>query len=222
MVFLGVMGAFFVDDWRSAREDRAMEVQYLQRMAEDLRGDSATMARNWTRALGVKLEAMRTVGPFIRGQTRVVGDTLAFISSVAAAGAGGFTAWQFQTPTMDDLKSTGNLRVIENTELRGAIVRYYRYLDSENARIQGRLPIYPMAVHALIPAEARENMDMAMVREWGVERILARIRTEGFRDTFDQESNSAMFQQSTLPRLQEEANRLLGQITAELRRLGVE
>ena len=178
------------------------------------------MARNWSRALDVKLEAMRTAGPYIRGQTSFVGDTLALITAVSAAGAGGFTAWQFQTPTMDDLKSTGNLRVIQNPELRGAIVEYYRFLDSQTARIQGRLPIYPLAVHALIPAEARGDMDMAMLREWGVERMLARIRSEAFRDIFDQEMNSAMFQALVLPGLAEDTVRLLGQITAELQRLG--
>lgn len=222
MVFLGVMGAFFVDDWRSARQDRAMEVQYLQRMSEDLRGDSATMAVNWIRSLDLKLAAMERIGPYVRGQTRVVGDTLDFAQNVAAAGAGGFTAWQFQTPTMDDLKSTGNLRVIRDPQLRAHIVEYHRSLDSQVARVQGRLPLYPLAVHALIPAEARDRMDMAMVREWGAERMLARVRSEAFQDIFDQEANSAMFQATILPQLREANNRLLEQTVLELRRLGAE
>lgn len=191
-----------------------MEAQYLERLAEDLRGDSAVMARNWSRSLEVKMEAIHTVGPFVRGQTRSVGDTLAFFRAVAAAGAGGFTAWQFQTPTMDDLRSTGNLRVIQDPELRGAIVDYYRGLDGQIARIQARLPIYPMAVHALLPSEARDAMDMEMVRRWGVERILSRIRAEDFQDTFNQEANSALFQLSVLPSLRERTNDLLARVEA--------
>jgi hypothetical protein len=220
MVFLGVMGAFFVDDWKSARQDGAMEVQYLQRMAEDLRGDSATMAGTWTRALEAKSGAMRVVGPYVRGQTRVVGDTLAFIHAVGLVGSGGFTAWQFSTPTMNDLEATGNLRVIRNAELRSGIVEYYRYLDMQLARIQARLPIYPMAVHALIPSEARDDIDMAMLREWNVGRALTRLRTEAFQDTFDQEANSAMFQATILPLLRAGNNDLLAAVATELQRLG--
>ena len=216
MVFLGVLGAFGVENWRISREERAMGVQYLQRLAEDLRGDSATMAGNWSRALDVKMEAMRAVGPFVRGQTRSVGDTLAFMTALAAAGAGGFTAWQFQTPTMDDLRSTGNLRVIGDPELRGAIVDYYRGLDAQAGRIRGRLPIYPMAVHALIPAEARDAMDMEMVRGWGVDRVLSRVRSEEFQDTFNQEVNSGLFQLSVLPSLLDRTNDLLARVEAAL------
>lgn len=220
MVFLGVMAAFAVEGWRTDREERAQERQYLERLAADLRSDSATIDRNWTRALEIKVSAIQAIGPYVRGQSREIGDTLAFIQAVAMVGAGGFTAWAFQTPTMEDLTATGNLRLIRDTALRAAISEHYRLIDSQKQRIAGRLPFYPMAVHALFPAEARSDLTMELLRAYGVGRILARIRTESFQDVLNQEENSALFQTSVLPGLGVATRELLVAVDAERARLG--
>lgn len=220
MVFLGVMAAFAVEGWRTDREERAQERQYLERLSTDLRSDSATIHGNWARALDRKIEAIHAIGPFVRGQTRDIGDTLAFVQNVAMAGAGGFTAWAFQTPTMEDLTATGNLRLIRDTALRAAISEHYRLIDSQKGRIAGRLPFYPMAVHALFPAEAREDLTMELLRAYGLGRILAGIRTESFQDLLNQEYNSALFQASVLPGLGFATRELLVKVEAERARLG--
>lgn len=220
VVFLGVMSAFFVENWRTNREERTQERQYFDRLAADLRSDSATIDGSWSRALEVKLAAIRTIGPYVRGATEELEDTLAFARSVAAAGAGGFTAWAFQTPTMEDLSATGNLRLIRDGTLRGAIVEHYRLLDTQTARVTGRLPLYPMAVHAISPAEMRDSVTMDLLREWGLRRLLARVRTQEFQDVLNQEFNSAVFQVSVLPGLRDSTGRLLVAVEAERRRLG--
>ena len=216
MVFLGVMGAFVVDGWRQDREERATEIQYLERLAVDLRRDSTTIENGWAPQLGRKLGALHDIEPFVRGRTREVGDTMAFVKNVALAGAGGFTAWLFDTPTWDDLTSTGNLRLIHDPGLRDAIVAYYRFLDSETGRVQKRLPNYPMAVHALIPAEAREDVTMELLRSWDLTRILDRVRTESFVDVFNQEYNSGLFQQLEVARFREAIRTLLVAVEEEL------
>lgn len=144
MVFLGVMGAFMVEGWRAEREERPQEVLYLERLAVDLRQDSSTFDGGWIPALERKLAAMEAVGPYARGQTRSVGDTLAFLENVAAAGAGGFTAWAFDLPTFDDLMATGNLRLIEDAELRSRVVGHYRGIQVQRDRIITRISGYPM------------------------------------------------------------------------------
>jgi len=220
MVFLGVMGAFVVEGWRQDREDRETEVQYLERLAADLRRDSTTIENGWAPALERKLGAMREIEPFVRGRTREVGDTLAFIRNVALAGAGGFTAWNFDTPTWDDLTATGNLRLVHDPGLRDAIVSYYRFLDTETDRVQARLPIYPMAVHALIPAEVRDDVTMELLRSWDLRRILTRVRGDAFVDTLNQEYNSAVFQQLEVVRFREATHGLLRAVEGELGRHG--
>lgn len=220
VIFLGVMSAFFVENWRTNREERTQERQYLDRLAADLRSDSATIDGSWSRALAVKLEAVRTIGPYVRGATGELEDTLAFARSVAAAGAGGFTAWAFQTPTMADLSATGNLRLIRDGALRGALVEHYRLLDMQTERVTGRLPLYPMAVHAIAPAEMRDSVTMELLREWGLDRFLARVRTEEFQDVLNQEFNSAVFQMAVLPGLRESTGRLLLAVDEARRRLG--
>jgi hypothetical protein len=216
MVFLGVMGAFVVDGLRQEREERVQEIQYLERLTLDLRRDSTTIERGWAPALARKLEAMEVIQPFVRGRTREIGDTLVFVRAVAAAGAGGFTAWNFDTPTWDDLTATGNLRLIHDPGLRDALVTYYRFLEGETARVRSRLPIYPMAVHALIPAEARDDVTLELLRSWDLQRILTRIRTEAFVDVLNQEYNSALFQQLEVARFREATRAILEAVEGHL------
>jgi hypothetical protein len=220
MVFLGVMGAFLVDEWRERHEERAQEILYLERLVVDLRQDSSTIDAGWTPALERKLGAIAAIAPYARGRTRMVGDTLAFLRNVALAGAGGFTAWAFDTPTFDDLMTTGNLRLIRNADLRARIVAHYRGVEVEQARITARLPGYPNAVHAIFPAEERDAITMESVRDFGADRALVRIRTEVFVDLLNREYNSAVFQRTVVPRLRASTVETLGAVEEELVRLG--
>lgn len=220
MVFLGVMGAFLVDGWREHHEERAQEILYLERLVTDLRQDSATIEAGLIPQVERKLDAIAAVAPYARGQTQVVGDTLAFLKNVALAGAGGFTAWGFDTPTFDDLMSTGNLRLIENSDLRSRIVAHYRGIEVQQTRISARLPGYPNAVHAIFPAEERDALTMESVRDFGAKRALARVRTEAFVDLLNREYNSAVFQRSIAPFLDTYTLELLKAVQEELARLG--
>lgn len=220
MVFLGVLAAFMVDGWRQEREERAQEVLYLERLAVDLRQDSSTLDGGWSPGLERKLAAMAAIGPYVRGQTRSVGDTLAFLENVAAAGAGGFTAWVFDTPTFDDLMATGNLRLIENAELRSRVVGHYRRIQIQRDRIVTRISGYPMQVHAFYPSEERDRLTPESIRAFGIERALARVRSEAFVDVLNQEYNTARFQERLIPPMRTSTLETLVAVEGELRRLG--
>ena len=220
MVFLGVMGAFLVDGWRERSEEHAQEILYLERLATDLRQDSTTIEAGLMPQVERKLDAIAAIAPYARRRTDVVGDTLAFLRNVALAGAGGFTAWTFDTPTFDDLMSTGNLRLIQNADLRTRIVEHYRGVEVQQARMTARLPGYPNAVHAILPAEERDAITMMSVRDFGADRALARIRSEAFVDLLNREYNSAVFQRSVGPRLDASTLDLLNAVEGELSRLG--
>jgi hypothetical protein len=57
--------------------------------------------------------------------------------------------------TFEDLKNTGNLRLIHDTELRSKINNYYVISESNHWRIMARTTGYFMFVHAILPAELR-------------------------------------------------------------------
>jgi hypothetical protein len=219
MVFLGVMGAFLVDGWREHHEERAQEILYLERLAVDLRQDSATVDGGWAPALERKLGAIAAIAPYARGRTRVVGDTLAFLRNVALAGAGGFTAWHFDTPTFDDLMTTGNLRLIRDADLRAGVVGHYRNLEVQLDRVTARISGYPNAVHAIFPAEERDSITMESVRDFGADRALARIRSEAFVDVLNREYNSAVFQRWVIPPIRKSTLETLEAVEGELERL---
>lgn len=124
IVVAGVLIALTVDEWRDDLFERTVEQSYLESLATDLRTDLAQIdtAVAWTTRHQREAEA---VLGFLRESRPLEPDTL--LLSVAVAG------WQdpptFTTYTIDDLRSTGNLRVLRNHELRRVLADYYRSLQ---------------------------------------------------------------------------------------------
>ena len=111
IIILGVLIALWVDELRQTRTDRATEAAYIQGLAMDLRNDLAELdsAAVWSSRFEA---AAGTVLSFLDGESK---DLDSLVSAVAIAG------WQyppeFSTHTIDDLRSTGNLRLISRISL---------------------------------------------------------------------------------------------------------
>jgi hypothetical protein len=122
LIVMGVLVALWVEGWRESREDRQSEQRYLAGLATDLRADLAEMdsATVWSRRF---LQSSKVVLAFLEGAD-VQPDSL--IQAVTVAG------WQypptFSTHTIDDLRSTGNLRLLRDDSLKRAISSYYQTL----------------------------------------------------------------------------------------------
>ncbi|CAN5636048.1 hypothetical protein BH23GEM3_BH23GEM3_02660 [soil metagenome] len=138
VVVLGVLVALWVDQVRSGRADAALEVEYLHSFVIDLDADLAQFdsADAWSRR---QEAAAATVLALYDGlpPTNSVADL------VAAVESGG---WQ-HTPsitrnTIDDLRSTGNLRLLRDPTLRREISSYYTAVDNvsvPNAAMRDRM-----------------------------------------------------------------------------------
>jgi len=78
-------------------------------------------------------------------------DTVRFLDDVRVGAGLGWNTPLYNRATFDDLLSTGNLSLIRDTELRDALVDYYRGSDDVRARIERRRGDYPMAGFELVP-----------------------------------------------------------------------
>ncbi len=141
VVILGVLIALAVGDWTSERADRRLEAQYLRRLTRDLRADSAMLAQYQRSALAGE-SAARQLLAVLAGGSPVPDSTVAREFSEATRGA--YLAPN--TPTIDELKSTGNLRVLRSDGLRDAILSYYASLvwaerSLETVMQRGRDPL---------------------------------------------------------------------------------
>jgi hypothetical protein len=126
VIVVGVLVALWVDELREARVNAALEVEYLESLVIDLDADLAQFAQTeaWMRRSEA---AAATVLALYEGSppTENVADL------VAAVETAGWQSWPSITRnTIDDLRSTGNLRLIRDPALRRAIAAYYTIVEN--------------------------------------------------------------------------------------------
>jgi len=125
VIVVGVLIALWVDQLREARVNAELEVEYLESLVADLDADlvqydstEAWMRRSETAAATVL--ALYEGSPPTENATDLV-------AAVETAG------WQYVPSitrnTIDDLRSTGNLRLIRDPALRRAIAAYYATVE---------------------------------------------------------------------------------------------
>lgn len=128
VIVVGVLMALWVDQLREARVNEALEVEYLESLVTDLEADLAQFdsTEAWMRrseAAAATVLALYAGSPPTKTETDLV-------AAVETAG------WQYVPSitrnTIDDLRSTGNLRLIRDPALRRAIASYYTSLENVN------------------------------------------------------------------------------------------
>jgi len=194
IIVLGVLIAFAVNDYWSDRQDRELELLYLKRLFSDLKTDEAWVTGYLEGPLKLKFKAMDAIAPVVRGRDPVPEDVDTFLLNVTLGGLGGASPNYFvNTTTFEDLKATGNLPLIRDTDFRSKINGYYLLYENDHRRTVVRTTGYFMFVHKILPAELRQNITMEAINEFGVEHALEKIMTHEFEDLLNQEYNFAYF-----------------------------
>jgi hypothetical protein len=118
IIFAGVTLGLLADDWRETRDDRRAERVAVESISEDLLRDSiqlatfSAVAQGWDRAaLWARRADPRTV-------------TAQEASSVLRS-ALGLTLYQPVRSSYSSLKDSGQLELVDDSELRRSIVEYY-------------------------------------------------------------------------------------------------
>ena len=130
--------ALWVDELREARNNAALEIEYLESFVTDLEADLAQFDETeaWMRRSEA---AAATVLALYEGSPPT--DSAADL--VMAVETAGWQAWPVITRnTIDDLRSTGNVRLIRDRSLRRAISAYYTTIENvsiPNAKMRERI-----------------------------------------------------------------------------------
>ena len=194
IIVLGVLIAFGVEDYWTERQDRALELHYLKRMLAEVERDIEWVNVEVSDYITKKYQALDTIAPVVRGAEPVPEDTQAFLDNAGLGGIAGLspTYW-VTTTTFDDLKATGNFRLIRSAEFRNKVNEYYRDYEDDYRRLQARTTGYAMFIHSIYPSELRDEKSVESVEAFGVERALERIRSDEFQSLMNQEYNYLFF-----------------------------
>ena len=125
VIVVGVLMALWVDQLREARVNAELELEYVESLLTDLEADLVQF--DSTEAWMRRSEAnAATVLALYRGSPPT-DDPADLVLAVETAG------WQYHPSitrnTIDDLRSTGNLRLIRDPALRRAISSYYAAIE---------------------------------------------------------------------------------------------
>ena len=121
VIVLGVLIALGLDDYWTDRQENVLELQYIKRIHTNVRADIEFIDQIRDR-LERKFQALDAIAPIVRGREAVPDDVESFLRNVALGGLVGASsvAWVTRT-TFEDLVSTGNLRLIRDSNLRREI-----------------------------------------------------------------------------------------------------
>jgi len=220
IIVIGVLIAFAVNDYWSDRQDRQLELQYLKRVHADVKSDEKWVSEIFANAVGRKMEALDAIAPVVRGMEPVPEDLETFLKNVALGGIGGAYPNYFVTATtFDDLKATGNLRLILDADIRSKLNQYYVNFDNQHRRLLARRTGYFMYVHSFLPAELRDRLAMDAMNEFGVQHALEKILSHEFQDLLNQEYNFGYFIQSMYGRYAEVTKNMAEEVDAHIRKL---
>jgi hypothetical protein len=128
VVAVGLLMAFQVDRWWEARHDRETEQQYIDRLIDDLESDVENLAGAVGRA-EFRLSLARLLMDVAESPELATQSPVDFIIAVQQAA---FTYTPALTSnTFDELRSTGNLGLLRDTELKNSLFDYYRFDASQ-------------------------------------------------------------------------------------------
>ena len=138
VIVVGVLLALWVDEIREARVAAKLEVEYLESLLVDLEADLVQF--DSTEAWMRRQESAAATVLALYSESPPTDDVADLVAAVETAG------WQYWPSitrnTIDDLRSTGNLRLIRDRGLRRAIASYYATVENvsiPNADIRDRL-----------------------------------------------------------------------------------
>ena len=197
VVVFGILIALGLDDYRSDIQDRRLAIDYITRIQDDLNRDFRYIDQVWKPLLKVKRESLESIAPVIRGRSPIPEDHVAFLKAVSLGGVMGTSAIAWYTDTtFQDMRATGNLRLIQDATVRVEISEYYEFLDSQTRRVEKRFSNYVPFVHSVIPSELRGDIDAESLQEFGVDFALERLLSDQFRELLNQEYNLMLFMES--------------------------
>lgn len=127
IIVVGVLIALYADRWNERRVEAELEADYIEALQQDLQADTAALTQNATAAEEFAQHSRRLLALFEGGSWEGTAEDLARSIEFAQ-----FLAWNYPAPlatgAIDDLRATGNLRLIDE-DVRVVLGSYYRAIE---------------------------------------------------------------------------------------------
>ncbi len=174
IVVIGIFIGLQVDDWNTARQERAEGEEYLERLYQDLKFDAAHFEQ-LELDVGTKQYSLNIVEDIVNtgdlnwsgnitfsliGENTVEVRQEANIDLFGAIEYSTVYGWSFpnvRTTTFVDLQNSGNLAIIDNNDLRYAISFYYEESLNAYTRTLARITGYASMAYKIIDGGARTS-----------------------------------------------------------------
>jgi hypothetical protein len=196
VVVLGILIALGLDDYRSVRIDRALEIDYVRRIQCAVDADLAYIRDSRQPRLRAKRDALDAILPVVRGELPVPEDVVTFLRNVSRGGMLSGSTQSFIADTIfQELSSTGNQRLIRDRDVSVAIISYYSGTQYMIESLQARHTDYVSYVYTAIPAERRDDISLEVLQEFDIDYALKRLLSDEFRNLANQEFNVMLFMQ---------------------------
>ena len=152
LIMTSVLLGFQVDRWSEDRRKQTQETVYLERMKQDLVTDAANLQRRVEYFSDIQGFGLSSLAYLSAPEEERVRGTKALVSFYLAS-----HAWKFNPAisTFQELKSSGNIPLIESIELRNSFAVYYQELINANY-IWDAENFYRVTIRSLIPMPIQE------------------------------------------------------------------
>lgn len=122
LVVIGILIALQVSKWNNQNEDSKLEKRYMSELILDLQKDSIFIA-NTIKTSYQQMESKNKLTSYFEGQ-QFKEDSLRVYFAAQWRSNPKFNPI---TTTLDEMKSTGNIKVIQNSSIRRKILETYNY-----------------------------------------------------------------------------------------------
>lgn len=136
LIVIGILLALTLSTWQNNTKNRSIERDYISDLIIDLRQDTSYFNVRRMKNIKKKAEALNQAKAYLLG-TYQIKDTLLFLNTVGYGARYSRVVATSNNSTYTELVSTGNLRIIENREIRKEIINYYGSKDAATKTIQG-------------------------------------------------------------------------------------
>ena len=145
LVVIGILIALQVSNWNKQNENRKLEKRYISELMLDLQQDSIFISESIQRSYQQMLSKSKLT-EYFEGQQFTEDSLVAYFSSQWKP----VPKFNPITTTLDELKSTGNIRVIQNSSIRRKILETYNYYTTHINNTQERYHIQQNALLNLV------------------------------------------------------------------------
>lgn len=183
VIVVGVLVALAVDAWRGDQAEAQLARQHLQALLVDLTEDSMMLSR-MDDGLVAKREALNSLRAVAWSDLPASPDSVARLLSPSAMY--GWKMPEAQSAAYEELKNTGGLRLINDADLRSAIVGYYESWQHQIERLDRHRSDYPNLAYQMVPPDVfRADSALGHERDGLVEHF----RTDRMREALNHEAN---------------------------------